>query len=131
MLDLARDVPRSDTDVQNAVAVWISLGTEMAKPHFQALLTAVSKILPALTNGIYRSHLLSAFAAFPWDILNAVTEPGVYFPAAQGRSKRTRHFTARPRSSLRPRSTVSGSAPAPRSLPQLPLQPPPRHWSRC
>ena len=33
-------------------------------------------------NGIYRSHLLAAFAGFPGDTMNAVTEPGVYPPAA-------------------------------------------------
>ena len=54
ILDLARDLPRSDTDVHSAVTAWLNIGTELAKPHFQALLVAVSKFIPALTNGIYR-----------------------------------------------------------------------------
>ena len=87
ILDLARDLPSSDTDVRSAVTAWLNLGTELAKPHFQALLVAASKFIPALTNGICRCHLVSAFAAFPADTMNAVTEPGLYPPAALTVSK--------------------------------------------
>ena len=49
ILDLKRDLPRSDTDVSAALTAWFALGAELAKEHF----AAVSKLIPALTNSTY------------------------------------------------------------------------------
>ena len=73
VLDLSQDVPRGIDDVDTAVGDWLDLGTELAKPQFQALLSILMGNLPALMVGSYRCIALAGIACDPKETMAAVS----------------------------------------------------------
>ena len=63
ILDISVDVPRSENDINDALNDWLSLGDQLNQAHFGAILASFSKVLPYLSNGVYRCRILQGIAS--------------------------------------------------------------------
>ena len=64
-LDLSKDVPRTNKDLQEAIRLWLELGRELSKPGYSALLLAMQQQLPYQLGGVYRSMVVAGLASNP------------------------------------------------------------------
>ena len=62
ILDMSVDVPRNDNDITDAINAWLTLGDNLAQPHFAAILAGCSKVLPYVANGIFRCRIVQGIA---------------------------------------------------------------------